>query len=35
MIYNALNKYKFLFDVTLGPWKIKPVDIEPKTYAKQ
>ena len=28
MLYNALTKNEFIFDRTLGTWKIKPVHIE-------
>ena len=28
MMYNLLTKYEFLFNVTIGNWKTKPVDIE-------
>ena len=28
MLFYILNKYKFLFEVTLGNWNTKPVDIE-------
>ena len=31
---DVLNKYKFIFDGTLGAWETKHVDIEPQSYAK-
>ena len=34
MLRDILSKYEFLFDGTLGTWKIKPVDIELHPGAK-
>ena len=28
MFREVLNKYELIFDITLGTWKTKPVDIE-------
>ena len=28
MLRDILSKYEFLFDGTLGTWKIKPIDTE-------